>query len=152
MIPIQHIHPMLVHFPIVLIVLLVGFDLIATFAGYNITGRTSTGNLSTAGATLAGISAIAAMVFGDMALEFAESSGFFSEIAEMHEELGESTAIVLGAWAIIRIFLWWRNMKLPTALNYAIPFVSVLCLGLVTATAFYGGQLVFDLGVNVTQG
>ena len=152
MIPIQHIHPMLIHFPIVFIVCLAAFDTVAVFAGYPVTGRTITGNISTTIAALAGAAAVVAMMFGDMALEFAEAKGFSSEIAEIHEGLGQATAISLAIWAVIRIFLWWRDRQIAGGVAYIFPLVSILGLIVVTATAFYGGQLVFDLGVNVPQG
>jgi uncharacterized membrane protein len=151
MIPVQHIHPMIVHFPIVFIFCLAAFDVLATFSGRSVVGRSVAGNISTSLSALAAASAVIAMIFGGMALDFAESSGFHSEIAEMHEGLGETTAIVLSVWAVIRLFFWWRNKTISRPLAYVFPLVAVLCVCLVTATAFYGGQLVFDLGVNVTR-
>ena len=85
----QHIHPLLVHFPIVLIVLLVAFDWIASLRGIPVTGRTPAGNASTAFAVLAGIAALAAFYFGGVALDIAEAGGFHSDVAEIHEGLGE---------------------------------------------------------------
>jgi uncharacterized membrane protein len=151
MIPVQHIHPMIVHFPIVFIFCLAAFDVLATFSGRSVAGRSVAANISTSLSALAAASAVVAMIFGGMALDFAESSGFHSEIAEMHEGLGETTAIVLSIWAVIRLFFWWRNKSVSGPLAYVFPLVAVLCVCLVTATAFYGGQLVFDLGVNVTK-
>lgn len=151
MIPIQHIHPMLVHFPIVFAICLAVFDAIAVTAGYTVTGRTVAGNIATVVATLAGAFAILAMAFGDMALEFAESTGFSSEIAEIHESMGQITAGVLAVWGLLRIFLWWRDRQLSGTAAFAAPVVSIICVALVAATAFYGGQLVFDLGVNVAH-
>jgi len=46
MIPIQHIHPMVVHFPIVLLLLVAAFEIVATLMGLDVTGRTATGNLA----------------------------------------------------------------------------------------------------------
>lgn len=146
MLSVQHIHPMLVHFPIVLVLLLALLDTVATMRGVPVTGRTAAGNASTGLAVLLGIFSVAAYFFGDIALEFAEDGGFSSEVAEIHEHLGMAAAAAFAIWAIIRAVVWWRNGRLPGAL------VSVLELagaGLVMAIAFYGGQLVYDLGVNV---
>ena len=55
MIPVQHIHPMLVHFPIVIIFALAAFDLIATMRGHCVTGRTTAGNISTSLAVFAAV-------------------------------------------------------------------------------------------------
>ena len=149
MIPLQHIHPMIVHFPIVFFISLAALDLIATFRGYNVTGRSALGNLSTGIAFLAGVSAVVAYMFGDMALEIAESTGFHSEIAEIHEGLGETTAVVFAVWAVIRLFLWYREVSLPAMARALLPLAELIGAVLVIVTAYYGGQLVFDLGVNV---
>jgi uncharacterized membrane protein len=88
---------------------------------------------------------------GDAALEFAESGGFHSDIAEMHEALGEATATAFAVWALIRIGLWWRDLRLTGAGALAVSLIEVAGAALVVTTAYYGGQLVFDLGVNVAH-
>jgi uncharacterized membrane protein len=149
MIPIQHIHPMIVHFPIVLLLLVAAFELIATLMGRDVTGRTATGNLAVGAIVLAALAAIAAFYFGDIALSFAEDHGFESDVAEIHEGLGRTLAIAAGLWAVVRGGLWLRDIKLSRPLAFAVPLVSIAGALLVVWTAYYGGQLVFDLGVNV---
>ena len=151
MIPLQHVHPMIVHFPIVLVFLVAGFELVATAVGRNVTGRTATGNFSVGLLMLAALAAIAAFYFGDIALSFAESTGFESNVAETHEGLGRLVAILLPAWAVIRAILWWRDTALARPVAYLVPLVSIAGAGLVTWTAYFGGKLVFDLGVNVAK-
>ncbi|MEZ5450133.1 MAG: DUF2231 domain-containing protein [Thiolinea sp.] len=151
MIAMEHIHPMVVHFPIVLIILLAGFDLFFALRGDSVAGRTTAGNLSTLLAVLAAAFSLAAVMFGDMALEHAEEGGFSSEIAEIHEHLGMIAALVLSAWAVIRGFLWFRNNQLSGGMNMLVSLGSVAIAVLVLATAYFGGQLVYDLGVNVTK-
>jgi uncharacterized membrane protein len=92
MLSLEHVHPMLVHFPIVFFLTLAVVDTIATVRGRPVTGRSSLGHASTGLAVLAALFAIAAFLFGDMALEFAESNGFASEVAELHEHLGMASA------------------------------------------------------------
>jgi uncharacterized membrane protein len=150
-ISIQHIHPMIVHFPIVFVLMLAVFDLIATARGANLAARTAAGNLSTGLSILAAVSAIAAFVLGDMALEFAAASGFVSPVADMHERLALILVIGLLAWAAMRSFMWWRNKPLPDGSSYLLPVMAIAGAGLVMATAYYGGQLVYDLGVNVSK-
>ncbi len=146
MLSVQHVHPMLVHFPIVLVLLLALLDVGATLRGVPVTGRSPAGNASTGLAVLLGIFAVVAYMFGDMALEFAEEGGFSSEVAEVHEHLGMAAAAAFAVWAIIRAVTWWRNARLPGAL---VSVVELVGAALVMVTAFYGGQLVFNLGVNV---
>jgi uncharacterized membrane protein len=148
---IQHIHPMLVHFPIVLFLLLAGLDLIAAARGLNVAEKSVIGNISTAIAALAGSFALAAFYFGGLALTHAEDGGFSSPVAETHESLGEFTAIAFAVWAAVRVAMWLRGKPLPGAVKTAIPLVEIAGVFLVTATAYYGGQLVYDLGVNVAR-
>jgi uncharacterized membrane protein len=150
-IPIQHIHPMIVHFPIALILSVAAVELIGVALGRDVTGRSPLGSLSTSMIVIAALAAATAYYFGDVALTFAESNGFESEVAEVHESLGKLVAISVFVWAIVRVALWWMNVHLSRPLAFVIPAVSIVGAGLVTWTAYYGGQLVFDLGVNVAR-
>jgi uncharacterized membrane protein len=151
-IPVQHIHPMLVHFPIVFFLSLTAFDLIAVLRGRDIGGRSYTGTVSTILAVLAGLSAVAAFVFGSIALDVAEQGGFHSDIAEIHESLGGMTAIAFAVWALVRTLAWWRDLRPAGVGAVAVPIVEIAGAILLIITAYYGGQLVFDLGVNVLHG
>lgn len=151
MISLQHIHPMLVHFPIVFFLTLAVFDIIAALMKSQFTGRSTAGSISTALAVLAGAFAVLTFAFGEVALNYAEARGFHSEIAETHEGLGTTTAIAFAVWALVRAFLWWRNVQLDGTLAKAVPLVEILGALLILTTAYYGGQLVYDLGVNVAH-
>ncbi len=151
MLSFEHVHPMLVHFPIVFFVTLALLDTVATLRGAPVTGRTGLGNASTGLAVLASLFAIASFIFGDMALEFAESKGFESEIAEMHEHLGMAVAAAFTVWAIVRMVAWWRNASWRGGGAAGLVIVELAGAALVAFTAYYGGQLVYNLGVNVNQ-
>jgi len=146
---IAHIHPMLVHFPIVFFLSLAVLDTIATLRGVPVTGRGGIGNVSTGLALLAGLFAIVTYVFGDIALEFAEAGGFHNDVAEIHEHLGMATAAAFAVWAIVRLVAWWRNARVSGGGAFVLSLVELAGAGVVLATAYYGGQLVFGLGVNV---
>ncbi len=151
MIPVEQIHPMIIHFPIVFILCLAAFDVIAAARGHSVTGRNTAGNISTALMVLAALSAVAAMMFGDLALSYAESKGFSSNVAEIHESLGGAVAATFGVWAVVRALLWWRDTRVSGAMAYAVALVAVVGAGLAATTAYFGGQLVYDLGVNVAN-
>jgi uncharacterized membrane protein len=151
MLAVQHIHPILVHFPIVFFITLAVVDLVATARGQITTGRGALGNLSLGLAVAAGAFAIGAYFMGDAALEIAESGGFHSDIAEIHEGLGEITAAAFAIWALIRLGFWWRDLRLSGGSALAVSLIEVAGAVLVVATAYYGGQLVYDLGVNVAH-
>lgn len=151
MIPIQHLHPMIVHFPIVLVLLVAAFELVATLMGKTVTGRTASGNLAVGAIVLAALASIVAIYLGDVALSYAEAAGFESGIAEIHESLGKVVAIAASIWALLRVILWWRDVRLTRPLAYLMPVVSIAGSVLIAWTAYFGGQLVFDLGVNVAK-
>ena len=91
------------------------------------------------------------MIFGDMALEAAEAAGFHDEIAEIHEGLGSTAAIAFAAWALIRAFIWWRDRQMSRGIEGAAVAIEIVGALLVIVVAYYGGQLVYDLGVNVVR-
>ena len=151
----QHIHPMLLHFPIALILLPASFDLVATQRGQSETGRTTIGTLSILPVVAIAVFAAATFHFGDLALTIAEECGFSSAIAETHESLGEMVMISTVIYALLRVALWWRDVRVKGALTAVFPLAAIAASVLVTATAtatataYYGGQLVYDLGVNL---
>jgi uncharacterized membrane protein len=151
MIPVQYIHPMLVHFPIVFFLSAAVFDIVATLSGRSVTGRSLAGTASLVLVALAAVSAVATFVFGDMALEHAEAAGFHSDVAEIHEGLGTMTTAVFVLWAVLRGFTWWQDMGGRGAVRAIAPAVEVVGALLVTLTAYYGGELVYSLGVNVAH-
>jgi uncharacterized membrane protein len=151
MIATQHLHPMIVHFPIVIFLLLTALDVLAFLAGRSVTGREGWGATSTALAVLAGISAILTFILGGMALDIAEAGGFHSDIAETHEGLGTVTAIAFAVWALIRIVTWWRNANAGRGATAIVALIEIAGSILVIVTAYYGGQLVYTLGVNVAK-
>lgn len=151
MIPLQQIHPLLVHFPIVLIFLLAGFDLVASLKQVSFSGRTASGNVSTGLAVLTALSAIAAFIFGGIALGIAEAGGFKSPIAESHETMAGIFTILIVVWAAIRAIMWFKDWRISGAASAIFPIVAIAAAILVVVTAYYGGQLVYDLGVNVSK-
>lgn len=64
--------------------------------------------------------------------------------------MGEISAFGFLGWGLFRLALWVRNRELKT-LGPAIPAIEIAGAALVTVTAYYGGQLVYDLGVNVAK-
>jgi len=150
MIPIHQIHPLVVHFPIVFFLSLAALDIYARLRNIPIDGRGAIANLSAGLAFLAGVTAIIAFIFGDMALEFAVAAGALESLTEMHETLGSTTAVVLAIWGAIRAFAWYRKIPLNKAKSSAIVVIELLLTALIITTAYYGGQLVYDFGINVT--
>jgi uncharacterized membrane protein len=151
MLSIAHIHPMIVHFPIVFFLTLAALDTVLMIGGREIVGRGCTGSVSASLAVLAGLAAIVAFVFGDLAFDAAVSAGFPEADLETHEGLGTSTAIAFVVWALVRGYLWWRGSTVGGGLKVAAVVIELAGAALVIVTGYFGGQLVYELGVNVSR-
>jgi uncharacterized membrane protein len=148
--PIEQIHPLAVHFPIVFTLLLAVFDGGAKLRGISIGGRTVIANVSAGIALCAGVSAAIAFALGDLALDVALAKGTPLSVLETHEELGTITASVLFGWAVVRSVIWWRDTTLSRNLSWTVVAIEFALAGLIVATAYFGGQLVYEFGVGVT--
>lgn len=150
-IPLEHIHPMIVHFPIVLALLALAFDL-----GWLVWGRGSPTALirlrtGTVVLTLGAISAVVAFIFGDMAYDIAATRGVPTATLETHEGWGTTTMIAFLVVAALRLFLWWRKLDdKPWGVALAVLASAVIAV-MVVITAWFGGHLVYDLGVNIAH-
>lgn len=149
MIDIAHIHPMLVHFPIVLFLLAVAVDFWLLLKGEDLAAKTCLPTVGMSALLLAALAAIAAASFGDIALDKAIELGFDKDALEQHEELGLTTL-----WILIGLSLWqgvarWRGMRLGGGVGWAFFAVSLLGVGTLLTAAYLGGELVYNLGVNV---
>ncbi len=145
-------HPMLVHFPIVLLALLALADLVALARGVPLSGSGTYASMSVSIAALAGLSAIVTWLAGDAAMDVALGRGVSEALIETHEGLGTTTAIAAVVWALIRGLVWWRGVDLSGRRVLGVAAVDVALFGLVIATAWAGGSLVYEHGVNVMDG
>jgi uncharacterized membrane protein len=132
-----HIHPMLVHFPIALV--MVGFiaDLVPMIIKKEIC-------LSRAGfylLLLGTLSAIAAATSG--ALFTDEKAGVAGEIQETHEMFAIITIVILSVASLIRIYMEVKkvenkNLKWTVLALYGLAAITV------SITGFFGGTLVYN--------
>lgn len=135
------VHPLLVHFPIVLLFLSVGIDLVAFFTG-NASLR-NTGWWVLTGAALGGVVTVAAGVYD---MRRATLTDDVHELVHQHMKVG----FVLLA-AIIGLTLWrWTVYLQPQQSVSAIYLdVALLTVGLAGFQGWLGGELVFSHGVFV---
>jgi uncharacterized membrane protein len=150
MLPLEQIHPFLIHFPIVFFLSLFVLDLYARFRNIPLDGRGGVANLSAGLAVLAGIGATFAAIFGALALDVATSGGVPETTTELHESLGGITASAFAVWGLIRGYVWYREHALSKSTTSVIVVVELVLTGLIFVTAYYGGQLVYEFGVNVS--
>jgi uncharacterized membrane protein len=149
MIDIIHVHPLLVHFPIVLLLLAAVALALVQFKGENLAGHDCLARVG-AVALLAGTSiALLAAFFGDIALDAAVASGFPEAPLELHEDFAITTIIVFIILSLTMLYTVWKKTVVTGTRGWL--FLAAMAAGVVLliVTAYLGGHLVYDLGVNV---
>ncbi len=135
------LHPMLVHFPIALLMTSVLCDAVGAWLT-----RESLREAALWALVLGLLAGVAAFAAGDMAAESAERAGVPESLIETHEHLAGATLGVFGALLVWRLLL--RNRFSPRT-RIAYLMVAIVGLGLLSATGHYGGSLVYEHGVGV---
>lgn len=146
---VTQIHPMLVHFPIVLFILALGLYFYLLVTRQDMAARKC---LSvTAAVFLVGgvVSALVAAGFGDIALDAAVDKGFPDHTLEEHEELAGTTIIIFGVLAVILLGAIWKKVQFDGAKGAVFFLAMVAGTVMLLDTAFHGGELVYKEGVNV---
>jgi uncharacterized membrane protein len=149
MLSIEHIHPMIVHFPIALLSTAILLNVINVVRGGDMAGRQFLAQAVLGLLALGTLGAGLAVVFGDLALETAVTNGFPEGMAEGHEGWAFSTLIAFAVLTGAILAARWRSFRLVGGRALALTFASVVCFGILATTAFLGGELVYAHGVNV---
>jgi uncharacterized membrane protein len=137
------IHPMVVHFPIALLMASVFLDLL-TVRWHQIGFRQA--SLYTLIGGLAG--AVVSVITGSLAEELVEKSGVPKAALDLHETLGYATLWLFVGLLAIRLIMsrgWLREIP---ALSIGVGLVGVVILA---ATGYYGGSLVYEFGAGVAR-
>jgi uncharacterized membrane protein len=135
------IHPMVVHFPIALLIVSVIFDLIA------MRWRTKSFRDASFYTLIAGlIGAAAAVLTGAWAEEVAEGKGIPESVLEIHETLGYATLALFIGLLGLRLLMRRGVVREIPALYVTFGLIGVVVL---LVTGYYGGVLVYDFGAGV---
>lgn len=135
------LHPMIVHFPIALLLTSVLFDAASHFFK-----RESLRDSALWLLVLGLIGGIAASIAGDFAEEAAEKAGIAESLIETHESLAFVTMGIFGVLLLWRVFL--RNQFSGRLLAIYL-LVATIGVGTLSATGYYGGDLVYEHGAGV---
>lgn len=138
------LHPMLVHFPIALIIAAFAFDLAAL-----VTRRPSFSSAALYTSALATLGAVAAYMSGEPAEEAAERIPGIEAVLERHEDLGKLLMFAAIALLAIRLVIVWRRWHEQVAARAVTAALSLGLVFLVGVTGFYGGKLVYEHGAGV---
>lgn len=149
MLPIEHIHPMIVHFPIVMLMVAAVADVAFMMRGGDLASAALLSRVSMGALAIAAVTAVLAYLFGDMALDAALAKGFPEASLETHEGLGTATMLIIVVLALLRLGAFWRKVALGGGRGWVLALASLAGMCVMLLTAYHGGQLVYQLGVNV---
>ncbi|MBI3320877.1 MAG: DUF2231 domain-containing protein [Candidatus Omnitrophica bacterium] len=140
----ESIHPMVVHFPIALVLTAVGLDLAAVILRRPTLHRLALWNLG-----LGTLGAAAAVLTGLQAEDVAKHSFEIWRIMELHKRLGITT-LILGLMIVgwrVRARDQMRPRRRAVTLAVMLMMASTLGLG-----AYLGGRMVYEFGVGARGG
>ena len=136
------IHPMVVHFPIALLLASLLFDLLALRWREEECRATSLSLLA-----LGVLAAVVALLTGHLAEEAVEHSGTIPKQAiETHEELAFAAFWVFAGLLGVKMLSYWGWMRERALL---VLFIGVGGAVLLLVASYYGGGLVYRYGAGV---
>jgi uncharacterized membrane protein len=138
----DHFHPVVVHFPIALLMVAFLLDLLSCFFRKEVCLSKAAFWLLILGT----LGALAAVLTGEFFT--ADLSGEVGKLLNTHEILAKSTLFIAIAASLLRGFTLWKNLQSPT-LNWIILFCMLLIAGFVSATGFFGGSMVYDFMIGL---
>ncbi len=132
----QELHPSLVHLPLALLPLAVASEILGA-----VTGRRAFHDFGRRAITLAAAGAAASAVTGLVAGEEVNVEGRSRDMLMTHRNLNVAATLTAIAMAF-----WRRRSEKPGAAYLATGLAGI---GIVSYTAYLGGELVYDYGVGV---
>jgi uncharacterized membrane protein len=150
----EHLHPLVVHFPVALLLTAPLFIVMALFA------RRAARSFALAALILLALGTLgawAAMTTGEAAEDASMITARAEPILERHEELAEVTAIAFSVLtgllaAIVLVPVLVERLNRPAVVRGALLAFLLLLLGgaaLLVRTAHEGGRLVHEFGTSV---
>ncbi|MCY4223772.1 MAG: hypothetical protein OXF06_02945 [Bacteroidetes bacterium] len=141
-----NVHPMIVHFPIALLITAFVVDVIALF----FRRATFLVKTSTILYVLGALGTLASVISGEFAIETVEVTGQANTILHDHEETGEFAMKFFLVYAALRVVLWWW---LKFRMIVWIPLAVIGGIGLfpLFQASTLGGQLVYQQGVGIAM-
>lgn len=136
-------HPLLVHFPIALLIAALLFDAVGW-----LWRRPSFTEAALGVQVLGVLGALAAVLSGNQAEEAVEHLPGIHDVLELHESLGQAVFWAALAVLLLRGFLLWRGWRGP-GVKALMVLLSLGLAILVGMAGYQGGRLVYDFGAGV---
>ena len=143
MIDTQHLHPMIVHFPIALLIIGLLADAIGLFLKKDFFTKAGFYLL-----ILGTLGVIAAYFSGNLAGEGVTEAGSLKQALETHEDAAELSVWLMAAAALVRItfVIIKRYSGILKWTAFALFLIGVLSIA---RTGYYGGELVYKHAAGV---
>lgn len=141
---VETLHPMVVHFPIALLIVVVLFDVVALFWP-----KAELARASLFLSAIAAVGAVGAYFSGEAAEEPVEHLPGIETLLERHEDLGKLLVIGAIAVLVVKLVFFWRRWHETVAGRAVLAFLGAAMAMLVAATGYVGGQLVYEYGAGV---
>jgi uncharacterized membrane protein len=148
-IDVAHIHPILVHFPIVLFIVAVALDIFNLSHRRDLSERQCLPMVALGALFLGSLFAVAAAILGDIALDKAVELGFPRASLEQHEKFGLAAMWIFAGLTAVRAVAWWRHFSLKGGRGWVLCVLGVAGVAVLITASYYGGELVYKIGVNV---
>jgi len=143
MFDISHFHPMIVHFPVALIITGFFAEVMSLFFNKKEPCLSKLGFYLMILGTLA---AVAGYLTGEFFTN--EMSGAAGELKEKHELFAKITMFVMIAASLIRIFLMWKK-KEKGQMKWVVFALYFIATGTVGYAGFLGGSLVYNFLIGI---
>ncbi len=144
MFDLSHLHPMIVHFPIALLIVGLFSDLTGVITKKNFFSNSGFYLL-----ILGYIGLIAAFLSGNLAGEGVAETGTLKQALEMHEAAAELSVWIMSAAAAIRIAVVLMK-KYSGVYKWIAVTLFLIGAASVARTGYYGGELVYKHAAGVT--
>lgn len=141
-----NIHPMIVHFPIVLWIVAVLFDLLFLFLP-----KSWLRNMIITLYSLGAVGSLASYLSGKQAIDIVSVPMQAELIAGNHADWAYYTLIYFGAYTAIRLLLFWKKWDKIKTVAILMFLLGVAGIGLLSKTADLGGRLVYEYGVGTNK-
>lgn len=138
-----NLHPLIVHFPIALIIVVAMCDFIVIM-----TARKSFSQAATIVAVFAALGAITAVITGLLAADSVWHPEAAHELVETHETVG---FVFLGLVIILAVFRLAAGDRIHGRFKWIGFFIALAASGVVAYGSYLGGEMVYTHGAGVKQ-